>query len=172
MLGGAFLAGSATVFGGLLGGATYKRRKKSGERLEELEADLEEVHEDVSLETGRKWLDRERFALSSKTLEATAEVQIDFSEYDDFEEVIEAEEDLQGIGSGLLQPMVEEYEPNDSPIDRYTVNFEGEEGIFSYSVTSEEFYDGFDEERNMELNSLEEVYSETFGEELYHELKN
>lgn len=171
MLGGAFLAGSATIFGGLLGGATYKRRKKANERLEGLEADLEEVHEEVSLKTGRKWLDRERFALSSKTLEATAEVDIDFSEYENVEQVLEEEEDLAVLGSGLLQPMVEEYEPDNSPIDRYTINFDGGKGAFSYSVTSEGFYDGFDDEGEMQLNSAEDVYSETFGEEVYHQLK-
>lgn len=169
-LAGMFLAGSATVFGSIFGGATYKRRKDANERLEGLEAELEEVHEEVSVDTGRDWLDRDRVALSSKTLEATAEVETDFSEYEQIDEVLEGEEGLEDLGSGLLQPMVEEYVPNDSLIDRYKVIFDGESGSFSYSVASEEFFDGYDDKGEMQLRSGDEVYSDTFGEEKYHAL--
>lgn len=169
-LAGMFLAGSATVFGSILGGATYKRRKSANERLEELEAELEEVQEEVSVDTGREWLDRDRLALSSKTLEATAEVDTDFSEYEQVDEILQGEEGLQDLGSGLLQPMISEYVPNDSPVDRYKVTFDGESGSFSYRVASEEFFDGYDDEDEMQLRSVDEVYSETLGKEKHHNL--
>lgn len=168
-LAGAFLAGSATIFGGILGGAAYKRRKRSNERLDELEADLQEIHEPVFLDTGRKWLDKDRLALSSKTLEASAEVDVDFSEYEEIDEVLE-NEDLEGLGENLLQPMTEEYAPNDSAIDRYNIFFDGESGSFSYSVASDDFFDGYDDEGEMQLKSVSDVYSETFGDEEYHKL--
>lgn len=166
------MAGSATIFGGLLGGATYKRRKEANEHLEEVEAELEEVHEEVSLDTGRDWLDRDRVALSSKTLEATADVDTDFSEYETIEETLEGEDYLEDLGSGLLGKMVEGYEPNNTPIDRYKVRFDGEVGGFTYSVASEEFFGDVDDEGEMQLKSAEDVYSETFGEEDYHSLSN
>ena len=100
------------------------------------------------------------------------EVEADFSEYETIDETLEGEEYLEDLGKGLLDKMVDGYEPNNSPIDRYKVKFDGEVGSFTYSVASEKFFGEFDDEDEMQLRSVDEVYSETFGEEEYQKLSN
>ena len=172
MLGEALLLGSAGIFSPIVGNGIYNRRKEASERIQDLEADIQELDEDkaFTLDTGRKWLDGDRLALSSKTLDATAEVETDFTEYDSVEEVLEEEDYLEGMGQGMLQSMAGEYEPFDSPIDRYNLVFEGEVGSLRYSVADTDFFDEFNDEGERELKSVDEVYSETFGDEGYTDL--
>ena len=172
MLGEALLLGSAGIFSPIIGNGIYNRRKEASERIQDLEAEIQELDEDTgfSLETGRKWLDGDRLALSSKTLDATAEVDTDFTEYESVEEVLEEEDYLEEMGQGVLASMVGEYEPYDSPIDRYNIVFEGETGSLSYSVSDKDFFEEFNDEDERVLKSVEEVYLETFGEEEYMEL--
>lgn len=172
MLGEALLLGSAGIFSPIVGQGIYNRRKEASERIQDLEAELQELDEDAAftLETGRKWLDGDRLALSSKTLEATVEVDADFVQYDSVEEAIEEEEYLEDLGQGVLSSMVAEYEPFDSPIDRYSISFDGEAGSLSYSLPDTEFVESFNDEGERELRSSEEVYQETFGEEDYTSL--
>ena len=172
MLGEALLLGSAGIFSPIIGNGIYNRRKEASQRITDLEAEIQEIDEDTAftLETGRKWLDGDRLALSSKTLDATAEVETDFTEYETLEEVLEEQEYLEEMGKGMLQTMVAEYEPYDSPIDRYNIVFEGEKGSLSYSVADNDFFEEFNEEGERELKPVEEVYSETFGDEEYTDL--
>lgn len=166
---GGLLAGWSAIATGLFGREAYKRRKKAKERLNGLEDDLMDIHQNVFLDTGRQWFDGERMALSSKTLDLTAEVDVDFSGYETVDDVLE-EESLEGLGSSFMESMTDEYTPGDSSIDRYNIAFEGENGGLRYSVTSEEFMEGYNDEDELQLKSVDEVYSETFGDEDYTSL--
>ncbi len=162
---GGLLAGWSAIATGLFGREAYKRRKSSKERLYGLEDDLQDVHDDVFLSTGRQWLDRDRMALSSNTLDLTAEVDVDFSEYSAVGEVLE-EESLEDLGNSFLELMTDEYRPFKSSIDRYNITFDGEFGSLHYSVTGEDFFGGYEDDE-MQLKSVDEVYSATFGDDDY-----
>lgn len=168
MLGESLLLGSAGLFGPIVGNGIYNRRKEASERLQDLETDLQELdHEGIHLDTGRKWLDKDRIALSSKTLEATVDVDAEFQEYDSLDDALEGEEYLEGLGQEIFQAMSAEYEPFNSKIDRYNITFDGECGSLDYSVADLEFHDEFNDEDERELFSAQEVYDETFGDEEY-----
>lgn len=168
MLGESLLLGSAGLFSPIVGNGVYNRRKEASERIQNLEADLQELdHEGIHLDTGRKWLDRDRIAFSSKTLDATVDVDAEFQEYDSLDDALEEEDYLEGLGQEIFQAMSNEYEPFNSNIDRYNITFDGECGSLDYSVADLEFHDEFNDEDERELLSAQEVYDNTFGEEDY-----
>lgn len=168
MLGEALLLGSAGIFSPIVGQGIYNRRKDASERIQGLEADLQELDEESSfrLDTGRKFLDRDRTVLSSKTLEADIDVDVDFSqdEYDSPGDVLEGESNIVDLGQNTLSNMVEEYTPFDSKIDRYDVTFNGDGGSLKYSVADTDFFEAFNDDGDRELNSAEDVYQETLDE--------
>lgn len=173
MLGESLLLGSAGLFSPIVGNGVYNRRKEASERIQNLEADLQELdHEGIHLDTGRKWLDRDRIAFSSKTLDATVDVDAEFQEYDSLEAALEGEDYLEDLGLDILQAMSAEYEPFDSRIDRYNITFDGECGSLDYGVTDLDFHDEFVGKNNdeRELFSAQEVYEETFGDKEYTNL--
>jgi hypothetical protein len=151
-----------------VGNGIHNRRKDASERIQDLEADLQELdHQGIHLDTGREWLDRDRIALSSKTLDATVDVDAEFQEYDSIEAALDEEDYLQDLGQDIFQAMTNEYQPFDSRIDRYNITFDGECGSLDYSVADLEFHDEFNEDDERELISAQEVYEETFGDEEY-----
>jgi hypothetical protein len=167
VLGEALILGSAGIFSPIVGQGIYNRRKEASERLQGLEADLQELDEESSfrLDTGRKFLDGESSSLfSSKTLEADIDMDVDFSQYDSAEDVLEDESDLVDIGQSTLSSMVDEYTPFDSKIDRYNITFHGDGGSLNYSVADTDFSEGFNGE-DRELSSAGDVYQETLDEE-------
>lgn len=170
MLGESLLLGSAGLFSPIVGNGIYNRRKDANERIQGLEGDLQELdHEGIHLDTGRKWLDRDRgmFSFSSKTLDATVDVDAEFQDYDSLDQALEEEDYLEGLGQEILQAMSSEYEPFDSKIDRYNITFDGECGSIDYSVADLDFHDEFNDEDERELLPAQEVYQETFGDEDY-----
>ena len=169
MLGEALILGSAGIFSPIVGQGIYNRRKEANERLQGLEADLQELDEYSSfkLSTGRKFLDGESSSLfSSKTLEADIDVDVDFNQdnYDSEEDVLEAESDLIDLGQSTLSNMVNEYEPFNSNIDRYNISFHGKGRSLDYSVADTDFSEGLNGE-DRELSSAGDVYQETLDEE-------
>jgi len=175
VLGESLLLGASGIFAPILGNGVYNRRKEASERIQGLEADLQDLdHEGIHIDTGRKWLDRDRIALSSKTLEATVDVDAEFQEYDSVEDALEEEDYLEDMGLQIFGAVSSEYEPFDSRIDRYDITFDGECGSLNYSVADLEFHDEFVEndegEEIRELLSAEEVYNNTFGDEEYTSL--
>ncbi len=170
MLGEALILGSAGIFSPIVGQGIYNRRKDASERLQGLEADLQEMDEDSSfyLSTGREFLDGDRVAFSSKTLDARVDVDVDFMEYDSVEDVLDEEDSIGSLTHNILSNMKNEYEPFNSKIDRYNITFRGETGSLNYSVADTDFFDEFneDDDRNRNLKSVSDVYDETIGDEV------
>jgi ASC-1-like (ASCH) protein len=165
MLGEALILGSAGIFSPIVGQGIYNRRKDASERLQGLEADLQELEGgSVSLSTGREFLDGDRVAFSSKTLDARVDVDVDFMEYDSVEDVLDEEDSIGNLTQNILSNMKNEYEPFNSKIDRYNIEFRGETGSLNYSVADTDFFDEFNEDGDRELRSAGEVYDETIGD--------
>lgn len=166
MLGEALILGSAGIFSPIVGQGIYNRRRDAGERLQGLEADLQELDEDSSfyLSTGREFLDGDRVALSSKTLDARVDVDVDFMEYDSVEDVLDEEDNIGSLTQDILSNMKNEYEPFNSKIDRYNISFHGKERSLDYSVADTDFSEGLNGE-DRELSSAGDVYQETLDEE-------
>jgi len=175
VLGESLLLGASGIFAPIVGNRVYNRRKDASERLQELEHDLQEIDgAAVHLDTGREWLDKDRLALSSKTLDATVHVDAEFQEYESVEDALEGEDYLEDLGSQIFESMAAEYEPFECSIDRYNITFDGECGQLNYNVADLDFHDEFVEndegEEVRELLSAGEVYGETFGDEEYTSL--
>ena len=166
MLGEALILGSAGIFSPIVGQGIYNRRKDASERLQDLEADLQELDEDSSfyLSTGREFLDGDRVAFSSKTLDARVDVDVDFMEYDSVEDVLDEEDNIGSLTQDILSNMKNEYEPFNSKIDRYNISFHGKERSLDYSVADTDFSEGLNGE-DRELSSAGDVYQETLDEE-------
>ena len=166
MLGEALILGSAGIFSPIVGQGIYNRRKDASERLQGLEADLQELDEDSSfyLSTGREFLDGDRVAFSSKTLDARVDVDVDFIEYDSVGDVLDEEDTIGNLTQNILSNMKNEYEPFNSKIDRYNISFHGKERSLDYSVADTDFSEGLDGE-DRELSSAGDVYQETLDEE-------
>ena len=166
MLGEALILGSAGIFSPIVGQGIYNRRNDASERLQGLEADLQELDEDSSfyLSTGREFLDGDRVAFSSKTLDARVDVDLDFMEYDSVEDVLDEEDNIGSLTQDILSNMKNEYEPFNSKIDRYNISFHGKERSLDYSVADTDFSEGLNGE-DRELSSAGDVYQETLDEE-------
>jgi|GEM_PF-4435097 hypothetical protein len=166
MLGEALILGSAGIFSPIVGQGIYNRRKDASERLQGLEAELQDLDEDSSffLTTGREYLDGDRVALSSKTLDAKVDVDVDFMEYDSVEDVLDEEDTVGSLMQDTLSNMVDEYEPFNCKIDRYNIEFHGETGSLSYSVADTDFFDEFNDDGDRVLKSASEVYEETIDQ--------